>query len=76
MGFVKNRIKKYINNIISEVMDEKYNNGDFCQHDWELIMNNEIFKGETSKRPKNLIKDNRSKKREKENRYFAQEQYS
>lgn len=49
MGFIKNRIKKYINNIISEVIDEKYNNEDFCQHDWELIMNSEIFKGETSK---------------------------
>ena len=62
MGFVKNRIKKYINNIISEVMDEKYNNGDFCLHDWELIMNNEIFKVETSKRPNYVIKVYRCKK--------------
>lgn len=61
MGFIKNRIKKYINNIISEVIDEKYNNEDFCQHDWELIMNNEIFKGETSKRPNNVIKVYRCK---------------
>lgn len=38
MGFIKNRIKKYVDNIIGEVIDEKYNNGDFCQHDWELIM--------------------------------------
>lgn len=76
MGFIKNRIKKYINNIISEVIDEKYNNGDFCQHDWELIMNNEIFKGETSKRPNNVIKVYRCKKCGKEMTYFAQEQYS
>lgn len=62
MGFIKNRIKKYINNIISEVIDEKYNNEDFCQHDWELIMNSEIFKGETSKRPNNVIKVYRCKK--------------
>ncbi len=33
MGFIKNRIKKYIDNIIGEVIDEKYDNGDFCQHD-------------------------------------------
>ena len=44
MGFIKNRIKKYIDNIIGEVIDEKYNNGDFCRHDWELIMANKIFK--------------------------------
>ena len=43
MGFIRNRIKKYIDNIIGEVIDKKYNNGDFCQHDWELIMTNKIF---------------------------------
>lgn len=80
MGFIKNKIKKYIDNIICEVIDEKYNNGDFCQHDWELIMANKIFKenfyGITSDKPDDVVKVYRCKKCGKEMRYHAREQNS
>lgn len=73
MGFVKNRIKKYINNIISEVMDEKYNNGDFCQHDWELIFDLTV-NSQKAINPVNYIKIYRCKKCGLEKRYEAEKQ--
>ena len=73
MGFIKNRIKKYIDNIIGEVIDKKYNNEDFCQHDWELIMNTEIYSDSSyHKYPINCIKVYRCKKCGKEMKYRAQ----
>lgn len=73
MGLIKNRIKKYIDNIIGEVIDEKYNNGDFCQHDWELIMSNEIYSNSPYyKHPIDYIKIYRCKKCGKEMKYHAQ----
>lgn len=77
MSFIKNRIKKYIDNIIGEVIDEKYNNGDLCQHDWELVMSNKIFKenryGFVGDMPNDFVKVYRCKKCGKEMRYHARE---
>lgn len=75
MGFIKNRIKKYIDNIIGEVIDEKYNNGDFCQHDWELIISTEIYSNSPYyKYPIDYIKVYRCKKCGKGMKYHAREQ--